>query len=137
VTCGKVTLLSISSTSAGPIPLPAIRAVAAADFIWATAQVPTGLLHHAPSHADVIVDAENPSAHSVMPFYDWASRGGFHITRIFSGDISEAEVHEQEDRCRELCLEFEFVRWILLMPSFRPPVGGNSASISRNSSGEV
>jgi hypothetical protein len=76
-----------------------------------TTQAPADLLRHAPGHADIIIDAEDPPAHSVMPFYDWASRGGFRIIRIFSGTISEDEIHEQMNRCRELCLEFELVRW--------------------------
>lgn len=107
---GKLTLLSISSTSADPIPWHAITAVAEADFIFATAQAPAGLLRHAPGHADIIIDAEAPSVHSVMPFYDMASRGSFRVTRIFSGDISADEVLEQTNWCRELCLEFEIVR---------------------------
>jgi len=107
---GKVTLLSISSTSADPVPWHAIRAVAEADFIFATTLAPAHLLRHAPGHADIIVDTDDPSIHSVMPFYDLASRGGFRVTRIFSDAISADQVLEQVNRCRELCLEFEIVR---------------------------
>jgi precorrin-4 methylase len=107
---GKVTLLSISSTSADPVPWHAIRAVAEADFIFATTLTPTDLLRHAPGHADIIVDTDDPSVHSVMPFYDLASRGSFCVTRIFSGGISADQILEQVNRCRELCLELEIVR---------------------------
>ena len=107
---GKVTLLSISSTSADPVPWHAIRAVAEADFIFATSLTPMDLLRHAPGHADIIVDTDDPSVHSVMPFYDLASRGSFCVTRIFSGGISADQVLEEVNRCRELCLEFEIVR---------------------------
>src|SRR5262245_31614245 len=74
VTRGKVTFVSISSTSAGPLPWHVTKAVAEADIIWATTQSPRDLLRHAASHADIIIALEEPPLHAVMPFYDLASR---------------------------------------------------------------
>lgn len=110
MTRGKVTLVSISSTSVGQHSRHAVKAVAEADIIWATTQVPADLLRHAAKHADIIIAAENPSIHSVLPFYDLASRGGFRVTRIYSCSIPPDEVLDQIDRCRELGLEVEIVR---------------------------
>lgn len=102
---------STGPTRSASRPLrPQPRAVAEADFIFATTLAPANLLRHAPGHADIIVDIDDPSFHSVMPFYDLASRGNFRVTRIFSGGISADQVLEQVNRCRELCLEFEIVR---------------------------
>jgi hypothetical protein len=85
-------------------------AVAEADIIWATDQAPPDLLRHAARHADIITDAEYPPVHSVLPFYDLASCGGFRFTHIYLCNIPFDKVREQIDRCRELGLEIEIVR---------------------------
>jgi len=85
------------------------NAVAEADFIWASAQTPPDLLRHAARHADIIITAEDPPVHSLLPFYDLASGGGFRVTQIYSRSMPFEEILEQTDRCHELGLEFEFV----------------------------
>jgi precorrin-4 methylase len=109
VTRGKVTFVAIGSISTDPFPWPATKAVAEADVIWTISRAPTELLQHAPVHADIIA-AENAPIHSVLPFFDLASRDGFHVTRILSDDDAGADLLEQVDRCRELGLEPEIVR---------------------------
>lgn len=109
MTRGKVTFVAIPGPSADAIPWQATNAVAEADFIWAGPQAPADLLRHAAPHADIIITTEDPPTHSVLPFYDLASGGGFRITQIYTRAIPLDEVLEQTGRCCELGLEFEFV----------------------------
>jgi precorrin-4 methylase len=111
VSTGKVTFVSLMPGTSGSLSWRATWAIAEADFvIWTGGTVIPDVLRHAPVHADVFLDSTGTS-HSLLPFYDLASRDGFRIAQI-SSDIParREEVVEQLDLCAELGLITEIVR---------------------------
>lgn len=107
---GRVTFISLRPSTAGSLSWRATSAIAEADFVLSTGEtVSPEVLRHAPVHADVFLDGG--TTHSLLPFYDLASRDGFRIAHI-SSDVParREEIVEQLDRCAELGLVTEIVR---------------------------
>ncbi|MQA63302.1 MAG: hypothetical protein GEU86_17835 [Actinophytocola sp.] len=108
---GRVTFISHTPGTTGSLSWRATCAIAEADFVISTGEVVSPeVLRHVPDHADVFLDGAG-TTHSLMPFYDLASRDGFRIAHISSGipDQSE-EMAERLDRCAELGLTTEIIR---------------------------
>ncbi len=89
----------------------ATRAIADADVvIWTGGAVRDGVLRQAPDHADVVID-ERGATHSLLPFYDLASRDGFRVAHIRAdGSARWDALFDHVDRCGELGLATELVR---------------------------
>ncbi len=107
---GRVTFISIQSDFSEVLSWRAIRAIAEADFvIFSGGDTCENALRHAPDHADVIID-EQGSTHSLLPFYDLASRDGFRVAHIRPDSSARWDtLFDHVDRCGELGLTTELV----------------------------
>ncbi|MPY80863.1 MAG: hypothetical protein GEV04_20985 [Actinophytocola sp.] len=108
---GRVTFISVGPHISDPLPWRATRAIAEADVVvWTGGAVRDAVLRHASAHADVVLD-EQGSTHSLLPFYDLASRDGFRVAHIRSdGSATSDSILDHVDRCGELGLVTELVR---------------------------
>lgn len=107
---GRVTFISLTPGTVGSLSRQAACAIAEADFVISNGEaVSPEVLRHAPGHADIFLDGVG-TTHSLMPFYDLASRDGFRIAHISSEIPTRSEaMAEQLDRCAELGLATEIV----------------------------
>ncbi|GAA5125926.1 hypothetical protein [Haloechinothrix salitolerans] len=108
---GRVTFIAVSPHVSDSLSWRATRAIAEADVvIWTGGTVSDGVLRHAPDHADVVID-DNGATHSLLPFYDLASRDGFRVIHIRSDDSTRWDtLFDHVDRCGELGLPTELIR---------------------------
>jgi precorrin-4 methylase len=107
---GRATFVSLNPELRTPLPGAVTEAVATADIVfWTAGPVRRDILARASAHADVIFDGEW-NLHSLLPFYDLASREGFHVAHLRSDHPAGwDDVTEQVDRCGELGLHTETI----------------------------
>lgn len=107
---GTVVFLAVTQIAPNQPSARVIEALNGADLvIWTSGATRRDLLAHLPAHAEIIDDGIWTTP-SLLPFYDWASRGGFRIAQVTSArPVHWQPIFDQVDRCRELGLLAEIV----------------------------